>query len=554
MQLSKPPALQASRVVAFIDIGTNSIRLFVVRIKPDCSYSVMSSQKEVVRLGEGEFEKNQIGPDAMNRAIMVAGRFVELARSFGAEEFVAVATSATREAKNRHMFLSRLRLESHLDVQVISGREEARLIYLGVTSALHIEDHHVMIIDIGGGSTEIAIGGQKVYSFLSSLKLGSIRLTNLFFPERYEKPVTKEQYETIRSYIREQLKPVLGEIKRHPADMFIGSSGTIINLCDIASGLFHPEEGKRTILNATELKKTVSYLCSLSLPERRKVQGINPDRADIIVAGAAIIDTLVQEIGIKSLEVTQRGLQDGLLADYLSRMDGYPLLGNLSVRERSVLQTGRSFGINEFHARTVSKLALDLFDSAKKEQLHDLEGLERELLEYAAFLHDIGSLISFQNHHEHSYYIIRNSNLLGFNSREINIMANIARFHRKKLPRQRDSTIPELSREDRTIMRKLAAFLRLAESLDRRHTALIEEVRFTAITKESADLMVVARGDCQFESWGVKFESKHFERVFGRKLNDTIQISEVPGDGDALLRKTNNSKVETVAYTEPGKG
>ncbi|MEI6293694.1 MAG: Ppx/GppA phosphatase family protein, partial [Methanomicrobiales archaeon] len=430
MQLSKPPALQASRVVAFIDIGTNSIRLFVVRIKPDCSYSVMSSQKEVVRLGEGEFEKNQIGPDAMNRAIMVAGRFVELARSFGAEEFVAVATSATREAKNRHMFLSRLRLESHLDVQVISGREEARLIYLGVTSALHIEDHHVMIIDIGGGSTEIAIGGQKVYSFLSSLKLGSIRLTNLFFPERYEKPVTKEQYETIRSYIREQLKPVLGEIKRHPADMFIGSSGTIINLCDIASGLFHPEEGKRTILNATELKKTVSYLCSLSLPERRKVQGINPDRADIIVAGAAIIDTLVQEIGIKSLEVTQRGLQDGLLADYLSRMDGYPLLGNLSVRERSVLQTGRSFGINEFHARTVSKLALDLFDSAKKEQLHDLEGLERELLEYAAFLHDIGSLISFQNHHEHSYYIIRNSNLLGFNSREINIMANIARFHR----------------------------------------------------------------------------------------------------------------------------
>ena len=247
--------------------------------------------------------------------------------------------------------------------------------------------------------------------------------------------------------------------------------------------MFHPEERKRTILNATDLKKTISYLCSMSLQERRKVPGINPDRADIMIAGAAIIDTLMQEIGIRSLEVTQRGLQDGLLTDYLSRMDGYPLLGNLSVRERSVLQTGRSFGINEFHARTVSKLALDLFDSAKKEKLHDLGDMERELLEYSAFLHDIGSHISFQNHHEHSYYIIRNSNLLGFNPREINIMANIARFHRKKLPRMRNSKIPELSREDRTLMRKLAAFLRLAESLDRRHTALIEQVRFTAVTK-----------------------------------------------------------------------
>ena len=153
MQISNTPTLQESRVVAFIDIGTNSIRLFVVRVNQDCSYSVMSSQKEVIRLGEGEFERNLISPDAMDRAIMVAGRYVELARSFGAEEFVAVATSATREAKNRYKFLSRLRLEAHLDVQVISGREEARLIYLGVTSALHLENRHVMIIDIGGGST-----------------------------------------------------------------------------------------------------------------------------------------------------------------------------------------------------------------------------------------------------------------------------------------------------------------------------------------------------------------------------------------------------------------
>ncbi len=530
MQVHDQQTVHSSRVIAFIDIGTNSIRLFVVRLNKDCSYSVMSSQKEVVRLGDREFEQGKIKPDAMERAIIVAGRFVKLARSFGVEEFVAVATSATREAKNRTDFLTRLRYEAQLDVRVISGREEARLIYLGVTSGLHLEDRNAMIIDIGGGSTEIAIGGQKSYTNLSSLKLGSIRLTNLFFPERYEKPVTREQYDKILNYVRTVLAPDLNQIKKYPVDIYVGSSGTLINLCDIAARMFHPEEKDRVVLHVSDLKKTISCLCSLSLHDRRLLTGINPDRADIIIAGAAIIDTLVQEIGIRDLEITQRGLQDGLLADYLSRMDGYPLLGNLSVRARSVLQTGRCFGINEFHSRTVVKHALDLFDSAKEQKLHTLGEEERELLEYSAYLHDVGSHISFQNHHEHSCYIIQNSNLLGFKPREINIMANVARFHRKKLPRSRNSNIPGVNRKDRMIIRKLAAFLRLAESLDRGHAALIEQVRFTGITKQSADLVILARDDCQFESWGVKFESKHFERVFRRKLNDYVLISEVPAE------------------------
>jgi len=529
MQVHNQQTVQASRVIAFIDIGTNSIRLFVVRLNKDCSYAVMTRQKEVVRLGDREFEQGQINPEAMERAIMVAGRFVELARSFGVEEFVAVATSATREAKNRNDFLDRLRREAQLEVRVISGREEARLIYLGVTSGLHLEDRTAMVIDIGGGSTEIAIGGQKSYTYLSSLELGSIRLTNLFFPERYEKQVTREQYEKILNYARTELAPDLDQIKKHPADVYVGSSGTLINLCDIAARMFHPEEKDRIVINSGDLKKTISYLCSLPLQSRRSVPGINPDRADIIIAGAAIIDTLVQEIGIRDLEITQRGLQDGLLVDYLSRMDGYPLLGELSVRERSVLQAGRCFGINEFHSRTVAKLALDLFDSSKEQKLHNLGDGERELLEFSAYLHDVGSHISFQNHHEHSCYIIRNSNLLGFSPREINIMANVARFHRKKVPRPRNSNIPGLNRKDQTIIRKLAAFLRLSESLDRGHAALIEQVRFTGITKQSADLMILAREDCQFESWGIKFESKHFERVFGRKLNDHVLISKVPG-------------------------
>lgn len=523
---------QVSRVVAFIDIGTNSIRLFVVRLNPDCSYIVLSSKKEAVRLGEGEFETGFITTEAMDRAVMVAGKFVELAHSFCAEEFVAVATSATREAQNRYEFLSRLRKEAHLDVQVISGREEARLIFMGVTTAMQLEDEQVMVIDIGGGSTEVAIGRNGACSYLSSMHLGTIRLTNMFFPDGVVEPVSEPRYEEIADYVRNEARAVIRQAGRHPVDIVVGSSGTIINLCDIAARLFHAGEPKRSVLSVSDLKKTVPVICSLSLAERRKIPGINPERADIIIAGTAIIDTLMKELNIQALEMTQRGLQDGLLADYLSKMEEFPLIGHLTVREKSVLLTGRAFGINEFHARTVSTIALELFDSGKTVGLHSLGSRERELLEYASFLHDIGSLISFNNHHAHSYYIIRNSDLLGFEPDEVLIMANIARYHRKKLPRKKEIEMPELDEHGKEQVTILSTFLRLSESLDRRHAALIERVSFTRIIDKTAELEVVAREDCQFESWGVDNEAKNFERTFGLKLDHKIVLSaQHPGAG-----------------------
>ena len=440
--------------------------------------------------------------------------------------------------------LSRLRHEAHLDVQVISGREEARLIYMGVAAAHNLEERQALIIDIGGGSTEIAVGRQRNYSYLSSVRLGSIRLANMFFPGGGEKPVSNELYESIRSHVRSETRASIRQIRRYPYDLLIGSSGTIINLCDISARLFHPDEPERTTLTMHDMKKTIALLCSLPLSERRKVPGINPERADIILAGAAVIDTLTEELGITALEVTQRGLQDGLLADYLTRMEGYPLLGDLSVRERSVLLTGRNFGINEYHARTVSKLALDLFDSGLATGLHSMSARERELLEYAAFLHDIGSLISFNNHHSHSYYIIRNSDLLGFEPREILAMANIARFHRKKLPKRREQDMPGLDEAAQDLVRVLSLFLRLAESLDRRHAALIDRVSFITVNHRFAELEITARGDCQFESWGVENEEKNFERIFGRELRHHIVTSETPGDQGQPGEK---SSIETPA-------
>jgi exopolyphosphatase/guanosine-5'-triphosphate,3'-diphosphate pyrophosphatase len=298
----------------------------------------------------------------------------------------------------------------------------------------------------------------------------------------------------------------------------IGSSGTVMNLAEIAQKALHPTGSSETVLTFRDLQTVIGLLCSLPLDQRRKVPGINPDRADIIIAGAAILEIFMKELGFDSVTPTGRGLQDGLLVDYLSRMDAFPLLGELSPRQRSVLQLGRSCGINEVHARTVTSLVLELFDSAKELGLHTFGDAERELLEYATFLHDIGSFISYTNHHAHSYYIIKNSELLGFDQKEIAFMANIARFHRKKAPRKKDPEVMELESREREALGILTTFIRLSESLDRSHAALIQHVKFTRDDREHVHLEILARGDCQLEIWGVEAERKAFEKIFSRKL------------------------------------
>jgi exopolyphosphatase/guanosine-5'-triphosphate,3'-diphosphate pyrophosphatase len=507
------------RVVSFIDIGTNSVRLLVVRLNPNHSYSILTQQKQQVRLGDGEFAEEEILPDAIERLVIVCKKLTELAGTFNTDEFVAVATSAMREATNQQKILHLLRQEAQLDVRVISGQEEARLIYLGVSSGIHLGDRQAFFIDIGGGSTEIAIGGERNYHYLESFKLGAIRLSNLYLSGNFTGPVSQDQYRKVQQHVKDTIIHSVQKIRNKKPDLAIGSSGTIINLAEIAHKTL-PQNGNSgdSVLFFKDLRKVIDLLCSLPLDERKKIPGINPDRADIIIPGAAILDLFMKELSLDSITVTGRGLQDGLLVDYLSRIDAFPLLGELSPRQRSVLQLGRSCGINEVHARTVTSLVLELFDSAKAQKLHTFGEWERELLEYATFLHDIGSFISYTNHHAHSYYIIKNSELLGFDEKEITFMANIARFHRKKTPRKKDPEILELDSREREALRILSTFIRLGESLDRSHTALIRHVRFSHVDKDSVYLEVVARGDCQLEIWGVEAEKRAFEKIFGKEL------------------------------------
>ena len=515
----------AEEVVGFIDIGTNAVRLLVVRINPNCSYTVISQEKEVVRLGEQEFEDNTLKTEAMERAIFVCGKFVDLAKTYGAHNIVAVATSATREARNRTEFLDKLKRQTGLTVRVISGQEEARLIWLGVTSGIDIGDQKAIFIDLGGGSTEICIANQHEIFYVDSLRLGAIRLTGQFVGEGWTGPVKIETYKLMRRYACEKIQAIMPTVLEHNVRLAYGSSGTMINLAEISNKLFKREGTDELVLTRKNLKKIATVLCWLPLEERRRVPAINPDRADIIVAGAAIIEALMEQFGLQEIHVSHRELRDGLLVDYLSKTEGFRQLQQSPARSRSVLHLGRSCNFDEKHAQTVTALALELFDSAKQIGLHTLGEKERDILMYASTLHDVGDFLSFNDHHMHSYYIINNAGLLGFSKQEIKIMANIAKFHRKKLPSKKTLRSEEIDEESKIIVLVLSTFLRLAEKLDRSHCGLVKKAEFTRENKDHVLLRFYSDTDCSLEKWSILQNKQAFSEAFDVELDAACTVA-----------------------------
>ena len=519
--------------VAFIDIGTNSIRLLVVRINLNGSFSVQSRQKETVRLGEGEFgDQSVIQPEPMARAVMIARRFRDMAVAFGATEIIAVATSATREARNRVRFLGRMRREALLEVHPIPGREEARLIYLGVTASLHLSGKKGLFIDIGGGSTEIAIGDGRDPACLDSLKLGGIRLANLFLGENREAPVSRNLLRDMKGYVGDLIVRAVGSVKCEGFDLAVGSSGTIENLGEIGLRNFpQPGQVAASTLTLGQLRSAIILLSGMPLGERRRVAGINPDRADIIVPGAVILETFMERLDIGEIRISKRGLQDGLLEDFLSRQAHLRDLHRMGVRERSVLRLARSCGVDEGHATSTRALSLQLFDSAREIGLHDLGEMERDLLGFSAFLHDAGKFISFRDHHEHSYYVVKNADLPGFDDTELAIMANVVRVHRKRFAGKGHGDRDRLDRRSLEVSRVLGVLLRLAESLDRSHAGLVRKAWFTTGENGILSLEFEAADRCDLEVWAAEKHRKAFTSIFKKELVISPRCGPGPSTG-----------------------
>ena len=528
--MNDTPMLTEARRVAFIDIGTNSIRLLIVRIHPNHATNVLIQLKQTVRLGEGAFDGRILQPEAMDRAVAVSQQFASMIRSHGADDIIAVATAATREAKNQREFVQRLQEAARLDVRVVSGREEARLIYLGVSSGFHLEDKQAFFIDIGGGSTEVILGTQHHYHYLNSLRLGAIRLSAQF-PAGSQGVVSPGKYNRILRYVQRHAVHTLREIQAHDIDLAIGSSGTIENLADIAVRRFAKRRWQRDdVLTAMQLREVVRMLGAMPLKERRRIPGLNPERADIVLAGAAILESFMQALDLPALRVSDRGLREGLLMDYLLRHGHAPALQALSVRERSVLDLGRTCHFDEAHARTTARLSLTLFDSASVAKLHPFGGWERELLEHASLLHRVGAFLTYNNYQAHTCYLIRNATLLGFDETEIAIIAATALFHRKALPQREHPEFAALDRQSQKVVRVLSLLLRVAESLDRSHAGNVRHARFRLKSASHMALDIYAVQDCQIELWAVQKHVAAFEKVLGYKLDVEVVMQREAAD------------------------
>lgn len=511
-----------SKIVAFIDIGTNSIRLLLERINK--SYSLISEQKETIRLGEDEFTDGYLREAAMERAAIICKEFVRMAEANEASEIVAVATSATREARNKDSFLQLLRNEAGIDVRPISGLEEARLIYLGVVYGNDLKGQSALMIDIGGGSTEVIVGDQQKYRHLESLKLGAIRLATQLLGHKANDPIDEYTYSQIQEYIRNYTVRAIQRLRAFPFDVVYGSSGTIKTLTNIAH---QSGKGKEGVLSLEGAREAIHMLREMNAEQRAKVPGMNPKRADIIVPGAAIIHTLMEELSIEEVLTSETALREGLLFDYIREMEQAGAMHEPTAQKRSVMQLVHKYEVDLEHAEKVSQLAEALFDSAKMMGLHNYGDEERELLQYAALLHDIGIFLSYSDHQEHSYYLIKHSDMLGFDQKEANIIASTAYFHRKRFPALKHSQFSELDAHSQGVVKTLAILLRVAESLDRGHKGSVGSVRLRPKKEGVVELEISCRDDCHLEVWGLRNHSKAFRRAFGQELEVSVLDTEI---------------------------
>jgi exopolyphosphatase / guanosine-5'-triphosphate,3'-diphosphate pyrophosphatase len=480
----------AGEVHAAIDVGTNSIHLVVARTSPSGRFDVLAQEKEVVRLGSGSGDMKQLTGPAMDRGVDTLRRFRQVTEIWAAD-VTAVATSAVREAVNRDHFVERARQEAGVEVEVISGVEEARLIRLGVLQAVPVYADRHLITDIGGGSTEFVLGEADGVLACRSIKLGAVRLTERFFSEG-GRP-SADAVTACRQHLRTYLNHIVRDVAPLGFSVAVGSSGTIENIAQMAV-LRRPGKRQPATLNALSFERdevdavTEEVLAAGSAKARSRIAGLDPRRVDIIVAGALLLQQIFVDFGIPAMTVSAYALREGVLVDQMRRA-ALSTQPGADPRWSSVEHMVAQFDPDPAHSAQATELALDLFDQTVP--LHGLDGYERDILRAAGRLHNVGLLISHASHHKHSYYVIRNSELLsGFNDHELELIAQVARYHRKSEPRAKHPEYALLSSHDQQIVRVLAGILRVAISLDRTHADVVGSLH-TEVDTSAGSLRVV---------------------------------------------------------------
>jgi exopolyphosphatase/guanosine-5'-triphosphate,3'-diphosphate pyrophosphatase len=524
--------------LAAVDIGTNSIHMIVVEVGPGHSFTIVDREKAMVRLGAGGLDGRALAPAAMSAAIETLVRFRQLADSRRVDEVIAAATSAVREAQNGGEFLRTVAERTGIRPRVIAGTEEARLVHMAAVYGVNAGSGMTVVVDLGGGSVEMTLGTQAEIRFAASFPLGVIRLAERFVTTD---PLSSRDERRLVKHVRSVVGAFADRVRMAGFDRVIATSGTSLSLGEVAlSGrkLFDSDTIHHSRISSRELHRVRKQMVALDMQRRLRLPGLDARRADLIVAGAVILDTIVQRLGAEEIILCDLGLREGLVLDYvarnhkkITRADRYP-----DIRRRSVIELGERCRWYVEHADQVAKLALSLFDQTRS--MHEAGEHAREWLEYAALLHDIGGHIAYLGHHKHSYYLIRNGGLRGFEPEEIEAIALIARYHRRGRPKKSHSALASLQQPARRTVRLASAILRVAESLDRSHAQVIDRVELRP-RGEHVELRLYAHGAAELERWSAQRQVRPLARLLGRDIRvealdkshagDTDDTASVPG-------------------------
>jgi len=498
--------------LAVIDIGTNSIHMVLAEIGKNFSYKVVDRIKEMARLGDGTFTSHRLSQEAMDRGLAVLKRFSLLAKNKGFDTILPVATSAIREAKNGGDFLKLVRKELRLRVRVITGEKEARLIYFGVRHSMDLSESSAMIVDIGGGSIELMACTPKRLKFVRSLKLGAIRLKDQYLTTD---PPDKKMIQRMEDVVRQTLKKSLLKKKVHSLGLLVATSGMAGNLAEI---IYLARTGRAlsqidmALIDLKEIKEVEQLLRIKDMEGRLKISGLDPRRVDTLYPGVFVLRVLMECLGMKQVRISDKALREGVIYDFIQQhQEGLKAEQEIpNVRRRQILLLARRYQYPKVHSLHTAKLALSLFDQTKS--IHGMGEAEREWLEYAALLHDIGHHIQENQHHKHTYYLIMHADLPGFSSDEIGVLANVARYHRRGFPKAGHRGFKLLNSGQRKTVFALSAILRIADGLDRSHFSVVKSVKVEL--GKSLRLHVAFRYDPELELWTTERRKRLFEKIF----------------------------------------
>ncbi len=513
------------RRVAAIDIGTNSTHLLVASVDPSLhTFSIDLAEKSTTRLGERDPDSGELTVVAMERTLETLQRFKDLAECYKVEQLVIAATSAVRESSNGRDFLNQIKEQIGLDVDLISGFEEARLIYLGVLSGMQFGEKPHVLLDIGGGSTELILADCRDARALSSTRVGAVRLQRDFIKQE---PLSSARLGFLRTFIQGSLEPAVDKIcnrlKSGEKPMLVATSGTAMAIGALAAveEVNPPLKLQGYKLSRKRLDQLIEKLLKLSPDQRRKLTSLSDRRAEIIVPGALILQTAMQMLDMDDLVLSERALREGLIFDWMLRKgflhDRFSFQS--SIRERTVIHQAQRFAVDRRRAERVARNATSLYKSTLGILHHD-KGDGRDLLWAAAMLHACGQHINLSSYHKHSWYLIRHGELLGYSDVEHLMVAAIARYHRRSLPKKRHEAWQAFSkREHRRIVSEMAILLRLAVSLDRRPEHVVDFIEVQANSSELIfALHSIAGQDLSLEKWSLMNSSSIIRDTYGLEM------------------------------------